>query len=336
MSDERFAGVDLGGTNVRVGITSRDDQLLAFTATSLDAALGAAAGLNRIGDLIEAARREAGDLALSGIGLGISGPLDIATGRIANRHSLTGWEALDVRGLLEQRFALPITFENDTDAAAIGEWRAGAGRGADVLAMVTLGTGVGVAVLSGGQPRRGAGWSHAEAGHLVVDPSGPACYCGASGCWEAFAAGTALALAARRSGDPALAGADAPAVVRLARAGNAAAAAILDAATRALTLGLGNVIAAFAPDAIVLGGGASSAYVDRLDGIRAALRRRLSYLPPGSVRISAAELGDRAGVIGAAASARQAAQGVPHPDSEGPAGGGPAAGDKGKERSDVR
>ncbi|MGC8635157.1 MAG: ROK family protein [Candidatus Limnocylindrales bacterium] len=297
---ESIAGVDLGGTNVRVGIVDPAGAVLSFRAARFDAQRGAEAGLDRIAGLVRACLREAGDPPLEAIGIGATGPLDARAGRLRNPYTLTTWVDVDVRGPLEAAFGVPVALENDAVAAALGEWWQGAGRGSNCMAMVTFGTGIGVAVVGGGRVYRGSGEVHPEAGHQIVDPSGPRCYCGAQGCWEQLAAGPALRRLAGASADPALRAADASDIARLDRAGHSEAQQIVASASRYAAMGLVNVVASYAPDLIVLGGGVMGAYRSHLDEIRAIVGRSLPYLPPGNTQIVEQLLGERAGVIGAA------------------------------------
>jgi glucokinase len=256
--------------------------------------------LDQIADLVRKCLRDAGGPRLAAIGIGATGPLDTRTGRIRNPHTLETWADVDVRGPLEKAFEVSVTLENDAVVAALGEWWQGAGRGAACLAMVTFGTGVGVALVREGQAYRGAGDAHPEAGHLLVDPSGPRCYCGTQGCWEQLAAGPALVRMAVASTDSDLRAADAAEIGRLDRAGHAGAQRIVATAARHAALGLVNIIACYAPDIVVVGGGVMGAYGAHLDEIRRVVDDSADYLPPGHTRIVEALLGDHAGVIGAA------------------------------------
>ena len=303
---EAAAGIDLGGTNVRVGVVEPKGQVRAFESAPFDARRGAAPGLDQIADLVRKCLREAGDPPLAAIGIGATGPLDVRAGRIRNPHTLETWADVDVRGPLEKAFEVAVTLENDAVVAALGEWWQGAGRGAACLAMVTFGTGIGVALVQEGQAYRGAGDAHPEAGHLLVDPSGPRCYCGTQGCWEQLAAGPALVRMAVASMDPDLRAADAAEIGRLDRAGHAGAQRIVATAARHAALGLVDVIACYAPDMIILAGGVMGAYGAHLDEIRRVVDESAVYLPPGHARIVEAMLGDHAGVIGAADAAMAA------------------------------
>ena len=305
------AGVDLGGTNVRVGLVTAAGSIRAFRSASFDAGRGAGPGLRRIAALVRTCLRAAGDPPLVALGIGATGPLDWCSGRIRNPYTLPTWADVDVRSPLEAEIGVPVRLENDAVAAALGEWWQGAGQGARCMAMVTFGTGIGVAVVRAGEPYRGAGEAHPEAGHFLVDPSGPRCYCGTQGCWEPLAAGPALERLAHESGDPDLAGATAADVARLDRAGHPAARRVVAAASRHAALGLVNVVAAYAPEVIVLGGGAMGAYRRRLDEMRAIMAGSQPYLPPGDTRIVEALLRNRAGVLGAGYAALRPAREVP-------------------------
>ena len=118
---------------------------------------------------------------MTAIGIGVTGPVDHVSGVVDNPHTLPGWEGLDLPGVFTS-FGVPVVVDNDANAAALGEWWTGAR--ADRLAMVTLGTGIGVGFVVRGEVVRGPGGVHREAGHQVLDPNGLMCYCGARGCWS--------------------------------------------------------------------------------------------------------------------------------------------------------
>ncbi len=162
---------------------------------------------------------------LCGVGVGCAGPVSAHTGVINNPYTLPTWEACDIVTPLAAEFDRPAYLENDADAAALGEWFAGAGRGAASVVMLTLGTGVGGGVVLEGRVYRGTHGEHPELGHLPVDPNGPECYCGTRGCLESIASGTALAAAGAVAGL-----ADSRAVLAAAAAGNEAARRIVERA----------------------------------------------------------------------------------------------------------
>ena len=118
-------------------------------------------------------------------------------GTINNPYTLPTWEDVPIVDFLVDRFGVPVSLENDADAAALGEYWQGAGRDVQRLCAVTVGTGIGTAYILHGKIVRGNGGWHPEGGHMIIDPSGPQCYCGAKGCWESLASGSAIALFAR-------------------------------------------------------------------------------------------------------------------------------------------
>jgi glucokinase len=210
---------------------------------------------------------------------------------------------------------VPILVDNDANSAAWGEWRFGAGRGADHLVMITLGTGIGGAILEGGRVKRGAYGVAGEFGHMQVVPAGHRCPCGNRGCWEQYSSGNALVREARE-----LAAADSPVAQRildrvggrisditgpviteLARQGDPMCVELLQDIGQWLGVGIANLAAALDPTCFVIGGGVSDADDLLIGPAREAFRRQLTgrgYRP--EARIVRAHLGADAGMVGAA------------------------------------
>jgi glucokinase len=237
----------------------------------------------------------------------VAGPVDRETGVVSNPWTLASLAGADVRSPFAKQFGVPVIVENDTDAAALGEYVYGAGRGVDSLAMVTLGTGVGVALVHDGSLLRGTGGYHAEAGHHSIADSGPVCYCGLVGCWESLASGTALERDARAAIDegawlPEQTVESAEDVTAAADRGDPFAQALLDDLGFHVGRGLRNVEAFFAPATIAIGGGLGT----RLDLLSAGIER--GRLPGSALNLRAevvrASLGDSAGALGAACAIR--------------------------------
>jgi glucokinase len=201
---------------------------------------------------------------------------------------------------MHERFGLPVGLENDANAAAIGEWRAGAARGVDDLVMLTLGTGVGGGVVSGGTPFRGRNGEGVELGHVPIVHDGRPCQgaCRGRGHLEAYTSGHAASEAAREAFGPS---ADAHRLVRLANEGDAQAQAILTEIAGYLGSAIGGFVNIFAPELVVLGGGFGVAAFDYLRGPAEEMARREALDPMrDAFRIAKAELGSAAGFIGAA------------------------------------
>lgn len=282
-------GVDLGGTKILAGVVDREGAI--GETIELQTPEGSEEDvLAAVSTLVD---RLSGDAAA--VGLGVPCNIDRATGTCfrATNLPLTDVEFV---GPLRQRTGLPVGLENDGNAAALAEWRLGAGRGAEDLVMLTLGTGVGGGLVLGGQLYRG--W--AELGHVVVQEGGPPCQgnCHGRGHLEAVASGQA---ADRHARD--LYGEDATAhdLVERARRGEAPALRTLARIGELLGAAIGSFVNMFDPAVVVVGGGFGAAAGDLvLESARVAARREAIQPADTRVRVVEAELGEEAGLIGAA------------------------------------
>jgi glucokinase len=289
----RVIGVDVGGTKILAGIVSGDGsvgrRLERPTDVSSEDAL-----LAMLDGAVEELR--GGDPEVAALGFGLPSRIDQRRGRAVASVNipLTG---VDFRDRMRERHDLPVGIDNDANAAAIAEWRAGAAHGADDVVMLTLGTGVGGGLILAGKPYRGATGSGAELGHIVLELDGPPCRCGGRGHLESFAAGPAADTVARE-----LYGSSSNAhdLVRKARAGEGKAVQALTRIGRYLGAGVASFVNVLEPDLIVIGGGFGEAAGEFLLGpARGVLAQ--DGLSPGreTVRIVEAMLGTDAGVIGA-------------------------------------
>jgi glucokinase len=295
-------GIDIGGTKIAIAAVTQEGQILSRDTMPTEAHRGFDDGRGRIvalADAVLAQARCAGG-ALTAIGIGCSGPVEPFKGTIHNPYTLPTWDGVNIVAPLRERFGVPVALENDADAAAMGEVWLGAGRGGRVVVMVTVGTGIGGSIVIDGQIYRGAGGAHPEIGHHCIDPSGPACYCGIHGCWEAIASGPAMARAAReRMPDRPPESITGATVIAQARAGNSVAQEVVARAARATALAVFNLVNLYVPDILVLGGGVMEAY----DLFEPALRQVVTcdtMAPVDRIRIRRAALGSDAGVLGAA------------------------------------
>jgi len=250
------------------------------------------------------------------VGVSFGGP--VREGVVLLSHHVPDWEDFPLAEWLRERFGVPVAVENDANAAALGEWRYGAGRGTRHFLYVTVSTGIGGGIVIGGELYRGADGLAGEIGHIVVDPDGPRCTCGRRGCLEALAAGPAIARRAREllashhrsgegrivlelvRGDPERI--TAREVAAAAVRGDPLAAEILREAGEALGFGLAQAITLLNPERIALGGGVVKAGEPLLRPVREAAER---YAFPGArVNLTVADLGDDAPLWGAAALAQ--------------------------------
>jgi glucokinase len=248
----------------------------------------------------------------SAIGVGVPGLVDRA-GTLHMGPHLRRMHDVPLARLLAGRSGVPTVVDNDANCHAVAEHTGGAAVGATEALVVTLGTGIGAGIITSGLLLRGANGFAGEPGHMVVDPNGPPCPCGKRGCWERFASGTGLGRLARDAAEAgrldaavALAGGD-PEAVRgehvtvSARAGDAESQAVLDSLAHWIALGLANLVNVLDPAVIVIGGG----LVGAADLLLPEVRSRFAALVMAGdqrpeVPIVAAELGERAGAIGAA------------------------------------
>lgn len=291
-------GVDLGGTKLLAGAVAPGGEVL-FRSYRRIAGLGRDDLLRTIEAAVVEAVAAAG--GATAVGLGLPAMLDRASGRVVscNHLPLGGLRPADALD-----FDLPLTVENDATCAAFAEWRLGAAAGARNAVVLTLGTGIGGGLVLDGRLYRGASGAAAELGHMVVDADGPDCFgaCPGRGCLEALASGSAIARDAVAAGLPA----DGGEVTRLALGGDRTATGLLDAVGKRLGAGLAGLAMIFDPDVIVVGGGVMAAGELLLRPARDELRRR-AMEPSRSARVSAAALGDDAGMVGAALMAAEEA-----------------------------
>lgn len=296
--DARAVGVDLGGTKMAVAAVDGTGAIRARTVLATEPEQGFERAVRRLGEAIEQVCARAGwePARLRGIGVGCAGPVDPARGLINNPYTLAGWDRCDLVSPLRARFGVPVRLENDADAAAAGECFAGAGRGFDPVILLTLGTGVGGAAIVGGRIYRGAGGEHPEFGHLIAAGDGPECYCGARGCLESLASGTALAAAGRPHGL-----ANARAVFAAARAGRPEAVQLLERARAAAATAAWTLFHTFLPRRLILGGGIAEEHFELFATAMRTRLARATQFPVGAVEIVPAALGNDAGVVGAAA-----------------------------------
>jgi len=287
---ELVIGVDLGGTKILAGVVERSGRIgvTKEVATPTDSQEAVLAGL----DAVIAGIMEPG---VGAIGFGVPLNLDRRTGRGLRATNLPLHD-VDLASLMRDRFGLPVGVENDGNAAALAEWRLGAGKGAHGLIVLTLGTGVGGGIVLDDRLYRG--W--AELGHVVVIAGGPPCQgnCHGHGHLEAVASGEAATRAAQ-----ALWGKDADAHLLVARAKEGAGDAIEALARIGELLGaaVGSFVNIFDPDLVIIGGGFGAAAGDLvLEPARASARREAIQPADARLRIVEAELGEEAGLIGAA------------------------------------
>lgn len=289
-------GIDIGGTKMVVAAVDDAGRSHARRSYETRSTRGFDPCLGELQETIRDVLREAGWPAesLCGIGIGCTGPVNPRRGTIHNPYTLPGWEDADIVTPLREAFRVEVRLENDADAAAVGEGRFGAGADTSPLVMITLGTGVGGAILVDGKIYRGVNGEHPELGHVPVLPDGPECYCGRRGCWESLASGTAIAAAGKPLGF-----ADSRAVFA-ATSHDPNAARIIQSAVAATASATWTLLHTCLPQRIVLGGGIGE---EHFETFAAAMREqigRATQVPKTGIEIVKAARGNEAGVLGAA------------------------------------
>lgn len=297
-------GVDIGGTHTRVGLVSEEGKLLHRRSVPTRPERGPQALIDDITGLIDQLINPLSEDPLNSepitaqatlrsnprrtrlsIGIGVTGPVDTRTGIVNNPYTLTGWPPTDLISPWRVHFPdAVVAIDNDANTAALGEWRLGVGRGVKRFAMITLGTGIGAGFLIDGHIQRSSSGLHGEAGHQVLNPSGPSCYCGGRGCWEVLASGTAFTQRLQRLGITV----DDPGAV-----------SILDEIGSWIGLGLVNLCALFTPDLVAIGGGMVEHFSVMHKTIVSRLRAH-RIMVPTDIPVVRAVTGDDAGLIGAA------------------------------------
>jgi glucokinase len=288
LDGQRVIGVDLGGTKILAGVVDRDGRIEKQQEhpTPVESQEALLAGL-------DAAVEELRDDGIVALGFGIPSRLNQKTGRVEGSVNIP-LEGFDLRSRMAERFGMPVGIENDANAATLGEFHVGAGRGAETMVMLTLGTGCGGGVVIDGELFRG--W--AELGHIVVEYDGIPCQgsCTGRGHLEGYVTGTAATKFAREAFGPE---SDSRALLSMAKDGDAKALGILDDMGRHLGAGMGSLVNIFDPELVVIGGGFAVALDFMLEPAQEVLRREALAPEADRVRIARAELGNLAGLIGA-------------------------------------
>jgi glucokinase-like ROK family protein len=322
----RFVGIDIGATSIDVAIMDGELRLLGHAAQPTDVRAGPNVVLDQVLDLVAKVRAElTGPVEeLSGVGVGVPGPVSQGAGALVAPPIMPGWSHFPIRDMLGAALGAPVMVDNDVNIMALGELHAGTARSVRDLLFVKVGTGIGCGIVVGGEVYRGVTGSAGDIGHIQVDENGPACTCGNIGCLEACFGGAALARdaeAAARSGrsarladrlaelgaagslDPGARGSilTAQDVAAAAAAGDPVAVHLVRQGGHRLGQVLASLVSFFNPALLVIGGGVAAGLGHPLLAeIRSVVYRRSLPLATGNLPIVLSELGSTAGVVGAA------------------------------------
>ena len=322
-SDIITLGIDLGGTKLETALVDGTGHILASRRGPTQPEAGPDEVINNIVACVHQCLKDAGKAVLA-VGIGVAGQVDKAG--IVHFAPNLGWHNVPVKAKLEAALDMPVIINNDVRAATYGEWQHGAGQGVDDLVCLFVGTGIGGSIVSGGRLLEGSSNSAGELGHITIVNNGRRCHCPNYGCLEAYAGGWAIAERAQEAvlADPqagerliTLAGdihhISAATVAQAHHEGDPLATRLIQETAQYLAAGVVSIVNAFNPRLIILGGGVIQGMPDYVPAMEHAAREKA--LPPAveNLRVVMAALGDKAGVIGAAALARQHLRGQSHP-----------------------
>ena len=316
LNDTALIGIDLGGTNIKAGLLDHSGGLLHRWSIETQASGGFEHVFARLVGLIKQVAAESGK-KIDGLGIGVPGPMSHARGFVYGAPNLPGWVNIPLRDRLQEATGLRVAVENDANAAAFGEFVAGAGKGCCDMALLTLGTGIGGGVIAGGRLHRGYFDNAGEVGHMIVMPDGRACPCGQRGCLERYSsanavaerlveavqAGQASVLADRIRRNEGISSRD---VARACTEGCQTSLRVWDEACRFLALACVNLQHVLNPQRVLLAGGLINAGDQLLRPVREHFKRLTWNVSRDQPEIAFATLGGDAGVMGAAALSREA------------------------------
>jgi predicted NBD/HSP70 family sugar kinase len=293
-------GVDFGHSHLRVAVGNLAHQVLAEQTEPIDVDASAAQGFDRaeqlVGRLIAATG--IGPDKVIGVGLGVPGPIDVATGVLGSTAILPGWSGINPREELAGRLGMPVHVDNDANLGSLGELVWGSGRGVQDLAYIKVASGVGAGLVINGRIYRGPGGTAGEIGHITLDESGPVCRCGNRGCLETFTAARHVLELLRGAHGPDL---TVPRMVQLAREGDPGCRRVIADVGRHVGMGVATLCNVLNPSRVVLGGDLAESGELVIGPIRESVAR---YAIPSAARqltVVPGALGGRAEVLGALA-----------------------------------
>ncbi|MCX5769143.1 MAG: ROK family glucokinase [Candidatus Hydrogenedentes bacterium] len=311
---ELIVGVDLGGTNAKTAVVTRDRRILAKDSRPSQAESGPEAVMRAMVDSIDAALKQAGASRSDVLAawFGAPGPMNWQTGIVYSPPNLPGWKDVPLAAEMQKRLGFPCFVDNDANVACYGEFWLGAGQGADSIVLLTLGTGVGGGIVVFGQLLRGIDGTAGEIGHLKVMRDGRMCGCGCRGCLEAYGSVTGMVRTAiqginegRQTRLIQMAGGDVTKITgkmisQALAAGDEFARWVMNETATWLGLGISSLVNLLNPEKVILSGGMIAAGEALFDPIRATVMANSFEVPARRAQILPAGLGADSGVIGAA------------------------------------
>ena len=318
---EMFVGIDLGGTNIKIGLFDSELKLVSKTSVATKVDMGPEVVIDKMAQTTKILLAEA-CLSLqdvAAVGIGTPGPAKYSEGIIIKSTNMPTFKNVPICRMLNERLGAPVVFDNDANVACWGEYAVGAGKGVKDMVFFTLGTGIGGGIISNGELVHGCDENGAELGHMIIYPDGRKCNCGQKGCVEAYASADSTA---RRATEAVEAGAESSLkkvldekgqitskdVYEHLAAGDKLAKEITDGTAKALAITCINMLHTTEPKRIVFAGGMIAAGDVLLNRIKDFFNEHIWTLKKEMVEICFATLGEDAGIIGAAALAQHAKQ----------------------------
>lgn len=316
-------GIDLGGTNIKAGIFDTEFKAIKEISIPTEAAQGSSHVLKRIREAVRLMTEEANIplSAVDGMGIGVPGLLDPVTGVSFFSPNFPGWEHVEVVQEMEQHYDFPVFIDNDVRVNLYGEWLQGAGKGYNHLVLITLGTGLGSGIVNDGKVIYGTSYSAGEIGHMNMYRNGRPCRCGSSGCLGRYVSAVGMVNTFKEKLNEGRTSVvqkwtkdkeEEITAFMISEAydhGDALAIEVMEETATILGFGLANVVNLLNPDLIIVGGGMAAAGDKLLNPVRETVNQHALKLSGSKCKIVQAELGSRAGTVGAASYAYSKLQG---------------------------
>lgn len=316
MTDIRtFAGIDIGGTNIKYGIVDQAGKVLFKEQRPTLVEKGADPLMHLVTNIAETLMLHAAeeDLTINWLGVGTPGAVDGKTGKVIGPSpNIAGWEGMEIGATLKGRLNMPVYVDNDVNLVALAEARFGAGVGYRSVMCVAVGTGVGGGLIIDGQLWRGANHAAGEIGHMVIDQNGPACRCGSRGCLETFCSSSAILARTKRKLERGLTphfeeilegSIDNLTIRKLfqaAKKGDDVALEVVQETSAFLATGIASACNLLNPEIVVIGGGVADGGGGFVEAVASEVRKRGMKPAVEQLRVAKATLGNDAGFIGAA------------------------------------
>lgn len=304
MAEKSILSIDLGGTNLKIGLLDsryriRDKEILSTKSQNSKEGLISAI-IYSAGKIISRNRLKHSDII--GLGLGLPGPIDVEKGLVHFFPNIPGWKEVKLRAILEKKLRLPVVLDNDANLMCLAEYRLGAAKGSVNAVCVTLGTGVGAGLIINGSLYRAKTFAAGEIGHIPINVNGPKCNCGGVACLEAYIGNRRIEELAVKIFKKRITLEETSV---LAKRKDKRALQLWNQVGKNLGTALVGVVNLLNPDCIVIGGGVAKAGKVLLDRVREVVEKQAMPIQARHVKILSAKLGSDAGLIGAAILAKE-------------------------------